>query len=143
MWKSVKENILEINLNFMLTTLVLIAYVPVTPPSRPIEKPPIENCYMQEKVSDWLWKCYTQTEWNSKNLQEEKEKQIQTQERIKFWQSSQWTYQKTINYLLLVVCFFLFLYFASMEEFLLSLIASGMVYICLVMLFYWIWFLIF
>lgn len=34
---------------------------------QPEEKPPmIDWCKFQEKQRDWLWKCYTQKEWDTK-----------------------------------------------------------------------------
>ena len=94
----------------MLLTLAILSTSVFVPSHHEDEKPPMEQCAYQEKINSSLWKCYTQSQWDHRGIEEEQKRAVEEQKSDEYWKSPQGQHQKFTNYLSLsifVIIFFL------------------------------------
>lgn len=91
--------------------------MPVIAPHRQPETPPSWTCAYQEKINTWLWRCYTQEEYNSMlNAKAERSYQISIQ-RNEYWKSDLWNIQYWVNMTIIIVVTLIWLYIWSWDWF--------------------------
>ena len=80
-----------------LTSLAILSTSVFIPPfyvNRPEEEPPAAQCAYQEKVNDWLWRCYTQEEYAIKLNNEMTTRMEEQAKSDAYWNSNE---LRTIN----------------------------------------------
>lgn len=94
----------------IITNPVIIA------PHQQEEKAPWQSCYMQERVEAWLWRCYTEQQWNEKQTVEKKQREFKEKIDKAWWETKYWEIQAIINWICLGIVIILaiaFMFLAS------------------------------